>query len=82
MGLVDEYRSACLTSLPNDGTYTASWTISGNRTVTVTQIVTKVTGKNMTRIQLTASWPEIRGSRAFNDTMSFECYMRGPDNAS
>lgn len=78
---IDEAKGNCLTALPTDGTTTSSFTLSGNRTVTVTQTFTRVTGKNLSLLQLSASWPEVRGSRSFNDTMTFEVYLRGPDNA-
>ena len=76
---IDECRSTCLTSLPSDGTTTSNFTLGGSRTVTVTRVVAKVSGKNLALIQFTATWPETRGTRSFTDSMSFELYMRGPD---
>ena len=51
----------------------------GGKTVTWTQSLTQVPGKNMTHMQVSASWPETRGSRTFTDSMSFDTYLRGPD---
>jgi type II secretory pathway pseudopilin PulG len=76
---IDECKTNCLTALPGDGTGTYSFTIGGSRTVTVTRTYTRVSGKNLTQLQVSATWPETRGSRNFDDTMSFEVYLRGPD---
>lgn len=76
---IDEMKSGTLASLPADGTANSTFTLPGSRTVTVTRTFTKVVGKNITRVQISASWPEVRGTRSFNDTISFEVYLRGPD---
>jgi hypothetical protein len=76
---IDELKAAALTALPSDGTTNNSFTISGSRTVSVTATFTRVGAKNLTQLVISASWPETRGTRSFNDTMSFEVYMRGPD---
>jgi type II secretory pathway pseudopilin PulG len=76
---IDEIKSGALTALPSDGTSNYTFTLPGSRTVTVTRTFTREVGKNITRIQISASWPEVRGTRSFNDTMSFELYLRGPD---
>jgi hypothetical protein len=76
---IDEIKSGTLASLPADGTANSNFTLPGSRIVTVTRTFTKVVGKNITRVQISASWPEVRGTRSFNDTMSFEVYLRGPD---
>lgn len=76
---IDECRSTCLTALPADGTTTSNFTLGGSRTVTITRVVAKVSGKNLAQIHFTATWPEARGSRSFTDSMSFEIYLRGPD---
>ncbi len=76
---IDEIKSGALSSLPIDGTSNYTFTLPGSRTVTVTRTFTKVVGKNITRVQISASWPEVRGTRKFNDTMTFELYLRGPD---
>ena len=77
--IVDETRSSVLTALPGDGTTTSTFTLSGSRTVTVTKVFAKVSGRNITQFRLTASWPETRGRGTVTDTMTFEIYLRGPE---
>ncbi|MEI7986313.1 MAG: hypothetical protein WCI55_11865 [Armatimonadota bacterium] len=76
---IDEIKSVALSSLPSNGTSNYTFTLPGSRTVTVTKTLTREVGKNITRLQISASWPEVRGTRQFNDSMSFELYLRGPD---
>lgn len=76
---VDEVKTSCLTALPGDSIVNSSFVIGGSRTVLVTRKLTAVTGKNITKLQVVALWPETRGSRSFTDTMLFEVYLRGPD---
>ena len=76
---VDEVKTSCLTALPIDATVNSSFVIGGSRTVLVSRRTTVVVGKNITKLQVSAQWPESRGSRNFTDTMIFEVYLRGPD---
>jgi hypothetical protein len=77
---IDEVRSGALVVLPSDSTSNFTFTLPGSRLVTVTKTLTKISGKNITKLVLSASWPESKGSRNFNDNMSLELYVRGPDN--
>lgn len=76
---IDEIKTNCLSSLPADGTTTSTITVSASKTVTITKTLTQISGKNVTQVVVTATWPESKGSRTFNDTMTFEVYLRGPD---
>ncbi len=76
---IDEVKSSALTSLPLDASNSAALPLPGGRTATINTTLTRVVGKNITRYQISASWPESRGTRNFTDTMSFEVYVRGPD---
>ena len=77
---IDELKTSALSNLPSNGSANFSFSLSGSRTVSVTETFTRVATKNLTQLVISASWPETRGTRSFNDTMSFEVYMRGPDN--
>ncbi len=76
---IDEARSGAITALPLDSTTSASLPLPGSRTATIATTLTQVVGKNLTLLQVSATWPESRGTRDFTDTMSFAVYMRGPD---
>jgi hypothetical protein len=76
---IDEIKAGTLTSLPADSNVNTNFTLPGSRVVTVNKRTTKVVGKNLTLLQMTATWPEVRGTRAFTDTMYFEVYLKGPD---
>ncbi len=80
--VIDSTKVSALTALPSDGTTNSSFTVSGSRTVSVTKTLAQVTGQNLTKLTVSASWPETRGSRFFNDSMTFEVYLRGPENAN
>ena len=77
--IIDEAKSGALTVLPANGTNTNSVTVFGSRTATITTTYAQVVGKNLTKLTVSATWPERRGTRNFTDTMSFEVYLRGPD---
>ncbi len=77
-GSVDEIKANALTALPGDATNNGSVTMGG-RTITISQTTAKVTGMNVTKVTATATWPEVKGSRFYTDTMTLECYVRGPD---
>ncbi|MEI8281995.1 MAG: hypothetical protein WCG75_06300 [Armatimonadota bacterium] len=76
---IDEVKTSCLTALPIDSTVNTNITIQNGKTVIISRVLTAVSGKNVTRLQVAAQWPESRGSRNFTDTMTFEVYLRGPD---
>ena len=76
---IDEIKTNCLSALPPDATSTSSITIGASKTVTITRSLTKMSGKNVTQVVVTATWPESKGSRNFTDSMTFEVYLRGPD---
>ncbi|MBI1334820.1 MAG: hypothetical protein GC165_18290 [Armatimonadetes bacterium] len=79
--VVDATRSSTLTALPADSTSTTTVTLVRSRTVTITKKLTQVTGLNLTLLQVSATWQESRGSRFFTDSLTYEVYLRGPDNA-
>jgi hypothetical protein len=76
---IDEVKSGAMTALPSNASSNSTFTLPGSRTVTVNKTIAQVIGKNVTRLQMTATWPEARGTRSFTDTMTFEVYLRGPD---
>ncbi len=76
---IDEVKASCLTALPIDGTVNTTITIQNGKTVNISRVLTAVTGKNVTRLQVAAQWPESKGSRNFTDIMTLEVYLRGPD---
>lgn len=80
-GAIDEVRSQALTALPTNGTSNGVLTLGG-KTVNIATVISKVSSRNVVKVVSTATWPESRGSRFFTDTLTLECYVKGPDAPS